>query len=325
MPKVSVVTPVWNGERYLAECIESVLGQTFQDWEYIIVNNKSTDATASIIERYSSDCRIRVYNNTEYLSSVDNFNRYADLINREASYLKFVCADDYLFPRCLEEMVGLAETDASIRVVGAHRLYGEQLESIRLPYPRSIFPGKYICSEFFKGHRGVFGSPTDHLIRLDREAGYPTFDPHFSLYCDVELFIRLLKDGANYGFVHQLLSFNRLHSDSLSSRVARPFHVRPLLDLAILLRHGDSLFSQKGMTALVKKHRRRYADYLVRKALLFWDREIWNYHQREGRRLGVRIGFFELVWAGMRELGRILSHPHESASRLLRLTGRKTT
>ena len=43
-PRVSVVTPVYNGERHLAECVESVLGQTFRDWEYVIVDNCSTDA-----------------------------------------------------------------------------------------------------------------------------------------------------------------------------------------------------------------------------------------------------------------------------------------
>ena len=42
-PRVSVVTPVYNGERHLAECVESVLGQTFRDWEYVIVDNCSTD------------------------------------------------------------------------------------------------------------------------------------------------------------------------------------------------------------------------------------------------------------------------------------------
>ena len=51
-PLVSVATPVYNGERHLAECIESVLAQTYQNWEYIIVNNCSTDRTREIAESY---------------------------------------------------------------------------------------------------------------------------------------------------------------------------------------------------------------------------------------------------------------------------------
>ena len=53
-PLVSIVTPVYNGEAYLEECIESVLAQTYTHWEYIIVNNCSTDNTLDIARRYES-------------------------------------------------------------------------------------------------------------------------------------------------------------------------------------------------------------------------------------------------------------------------------
>ena len=52
-PLVSVVTPVYNGEKYLEECIESVLNQTYKNWEYIILNNCSTDRTLEIAEQLS--------------------------------------------------------------------------------------------------------------------------------------------------------------------------------------------------------------------------------------------------------------------------------
>lgn len=52
-PLVSILTPVYNGEEYLAECIESVLGQTYQNWEYCIVNNCSTDRTLEIANGYA--------------------------------------------------------------------------------------------------------------------------------------------------------------------------------------------------------------------------------------------------------------------------------
>ena len=53
-PMISVLTPVYNGERYLAECIESVRAQTFTDWEYIIVDNCSEDGSADLAERYAA-------------------------------------------------------------------------------------------------------------------------------------------------------------------------------------------------------------------------------------------------------------------------------
>ena len=73
MPLVSVVTPCYNGEPYLAECIESVLSQTYDNFEYIIVNNKSTDNSLEIAHKYAAkDHRIRVVDNREFLSQIDN-------------------------------------------------------------------------------------------------------------------------------------------------------------------------------------------------------------------------------------------------------------
>ena len=60
-PFVWVVTPVHNGERYLAECIESVLGQTYDNWEYLVVDNCSTDGTSEIVRAYCErDERVRL-------------------------------------------------------------------------------------------------------------------------------------------------------------------------------------------------------------------------------------------------------------------------
>ena len=68
-PLVSVVTPVYNGAAYLSECIESVLAQTYTNWEYIIVNNCSTDRTRDIASHYAQqDTRIRLHNNDDFLS-----------------------------------------------------------------------------------------------------------------------------------------------------------------------------------------------------------------------------------------------------------------
>src|SRR5580700_5474662 len=109
-PLVSVLTPVYNGEKFLAGCIQSVLAQTHRNFVYIIVNNCSKDRTLEIAQSFAKqDSRIRVHDNTEFLGVVDNHNLAFSLIPEEAKYSKNVDADDWIFPSCLEELVKVAE------------------------------------------------------------------------------------------------------------------------------------------------------------------------------------------------------------------------
>src|SRR6266853_4979230 len=114
-PLVSVVTPVYNGESYLRECIESVLTQTYTRWEYVIVNNCSTDRTLEIAQEYAArNPRIRVHSNQRFASVIENHNISLRQISPQSKYCKVVFADDWLFPNCLMEMVKVAELYASV-------------------------------------------------------------------------------------------------------------------------------------------------------------------------------------------------------------------
>src|SRR5439155_14855095 len=98
-PLVSVVTPVYNGEKYLSECIESVLAQTYQNWEYIIVNNCSTDNSLEIAQGYAKkDPRIGIHNNPEFVGVIQNHNIAFRQVASASKYCKVVHADDWLFP-----------------------------------------------------------------------------------------------------------------------------------------------------------------------------------------------------------------------------------
>ncbi|MEZ4456868.1 MAG: glycosyltransferase [Gemmatimonadales bacterium] len=81
-PLVTVITPVRNGEPYLAQAIESVLGQTYRNFEYLIVDNASTDESRATAARYAArDSRIRVVAETEFLDQISNFNRAVRLMD----------------------------------------------------------------------------------------------------------------------------------------------------------------------------------------------------------------------------------------------------
>ena len=109
-PLVSVVTPFYNTEPYLEECIESVLAQRYENFEYILANNCSTDRSRDIAQKYASrDKRVKLIDNERFLTQAQNYNNALRHISPYSKYCKVVQADDWIFPECLSSMVGLAE------------------------------------------------------------------------------------------------------------------------------------------------------------------------------------------------------------------------
>src|SRR5690242_17571571 len=105
-PFVSVVTPFYNTADYLAQCIESVLTQTYPRFEYLLVDNQSTDASAEIAAEYARrDSRVRVVRNKDFVGQIANYNGALGHASPSAEYVKLVQADDIVFPECLERMV----------------------------------------------------------------------------------------------------------------------------------------------------------------------------------------------------------------------------
>ena len=167
-PLVSVVTPVYNEEKYLAECIESVLAQTYPNWEYVIVNNCSTDRSLQIAQSYAAqDKRIRVCDNREFLRAISNQNHALRQISSESKYCKVVLGDDWIFPECVTQMVELAEAHPSVAIVGAYGMCGAAVYWDGLPYPSTVMSGRDICRWTLLGRPYVFGTPTSILVRSD--------------------------------------------------------------------------------------------------------------------------------------------------------------
>src|SRR3954468_19202059 len=105
-PFVSVITPCYNGAAFIAECIESVLAQTYDNFEYLLVNNCSKDNTLQIMHDYAKrDTRIRVHDNTDFLDVMVNHNHALSFMSSESAYCKCVSADDWIFPDCVRQMV----------------------------------------------------------------------------------------------------------------------------------------------------------------------------------------------------------------------------
>ena len=117
-PRVSVVVPAYNNAEYIAETIESILRQTFTDFELIIADHSSTDETLSIIEEYD-DPRIRVLSTEAGGGAKRNWDR----VTAEATgeFVKLVCGDDTIFPTSLEAQVTAFDSHPSAVLVASQR------------------------------------------------------------------------------------------------------------------------------------------------------------------------------------------------------------
>jgi len=263
-PLVSVVTPVYNGEEFLAECIESVLGQTYQNLEYVIVDNQSKDRSLEIARNYAQrDARIRVLTTPQfYRKGTDSWNNAVRQMSPQAKYCKILHADDWLFPQCLERMVQVAEAHPSIGVVSSYRLCNRMLDCDGLPYPSSFVAGREVSRHYLLGNIFVFGSPSTTLLRSDlvRARGdlyilYTGTDSNEYL-TDMEVCLNFLQQS-DFGFVHEVLSFTRIHETSVTSELARTGQLHNIPEFLHILKNYGPVF-------LTPEEQKARADSLLR-------------------------------------------------------------
>lgn len=101
---ISIVLPIYNGEKYMRQSIDSVIAQTYPNWELLIVDDGSTDRTADIAREYEAkDSRIRYYKNPQNMRLPRTLNRGFTLA--KGDYLTWTSDDNYFYPRALETML----------------------------------------------------------------------------------------------------------------------------------------------------------------------------------------------------------------------------
>ena len=105
--------PVFNGERYIKSAIDSILGQTYEDFELVISDNASTDNTQNICLDYKAqDSRIRYQRSKENVGAPPNYNRV--FLLSKGQYFKWAAHDDVMAPTYLEKCMNVLENDSSI-------------------------------------------------------------------------------------------------------------------------------------------------------------------------------------------------------------------
>jgi glycosyltransferase involved in cell wall biosynthesis len=141
MPKVSIIVPVYNAEKYLQECVESVLGQTLSDIELILVDDGSTDSSPTLCDQYAAqDRRVKVIHKPNGRAASA---RNAGLRVASGEYVAFVDADDWISPDMYEKML---QTNADVTLCDYVRFQGEKLFPFTQPNIAAGFYNKAISA-----------------------------------------------------------------------------------------------------------------------------------------------------------------------------------
>ena len=217
-PLVSVCVPTYNYARFLPDCIESVLQQTFTDWELVIADDCSDDGTSAIVLRYAeSDSRIRYIRNEQRLGMNANLGRAAH--SGRGRYLKILCADDWLAPQCLQVLFRLMEEHPNVVLATSAEIHTDDLgtplrQQFLFGKPVSVVSGCAMLDKmaWIQG----FGGNSSFFVRRSAYLQVGGYDSTVQYAGDWELGGRLCRLG-DYLHTDEPLFYGRQHSSSSSS------------------------------------------------------------------------------------------------------------
>jgi glycosyltransferase involved in cell wall biosynthesis len=223
-PVLSVLVPNYNYEHYLPEALNSVLAQTFTDFELIISDDASTDNSAAIIGEYARrDARVRFTRQPVNLGLTENFNWC--LSQARGQYVKFLLADDKLVhPEALQRLITTLTAHPGVALVSSAAQVID--ESSRLSYVRDYF-GRDLIEEGSRISRNCIldasnrvGEPSIFAFR--RNAANRGFNPVYRYWVDLEFAVHVLEQGS-FAYLCEPLAAFREHPQQQSQRLREQY------------------------------------------------------------------------------------------------------
>lgn len=213
--KISVVMPVYNGANYIREAVESILNQTFTDFEFIVIDDCSTDRSWEILTKYANqDQRVKLFKNEENLGVTKSLNKGLKLA--QGDYIARQDADDVSLPERFEKQVALLELDSEVVLASCNIEFvdaeGHSLATFRRECDRELIAWYLIFYNYLWGHSQVMFRRKSAM-----DLGGYCESHHYNE--DYELWCRLIKVGSMV-ILPEVLLQRRKHSRSISSEKA---------------------------------------------------------------------------------------------------------
>ena len=222
-PRVSVVVPSYNNASFIEATMDSILAQTFADFELVVADHSSSDGTWALLQRYRSDRRVSLIQTAAGGGAPRNWDRVT--AEARGGLLKLVCGDDIIYPDCLRDQVAAMDSNPSVVLVAAQRDLidargGLVITRRGLAGLSGRMPGRVAARHTVVAGSNIFGEPACVLIRreaLERAGGWDTRYPYV---IDEATYVRVLLDGDFFGMDTALAAF-RLSSSQWSVDLAR--------------------------------------------------------------------------------------------------------
>lgn len=303
-PQVSVLMPVYNGERFIAEAIESVLAQTLAAFELIVVDDGSTDRTAEIVRSYRDPRIVLLTREKIGLSAALNFG----LAACRAPWVARLDSDDVMEPPRLERQLAFVRERPSIGGAASYFSWLDEAGRVRGADEPRLRTREEIGAHLRGGGRLIYAHPTV-IYRRDIVLSLGGYDAAFEPSEDVDLFMRMYEAGRPLLVQPERLTRFRVHENSISARGARRQYIVTEL---IFLNHHRKLAGADPLT-------------------LDQQTRLWTRSPYARARLHARVVAYQLkrsylvarmrrrrVRAAVILLGAALLHPKAAAQRAVR-------
>ena len=239
-PLVSIVLPVYNGQKYLRESLDSILAQTVQDWELIAVDDCSTDATPQILADYAvRDSRIRIMRNAENQRLPRSLN--IGFAEARGAFLTWTSDDNAYYPEALHEMVSYLRRFPEYVMVNA------DMDVLYVPEERLVTSEQFDADPWKMFVQNRIGACFLYRRCVPQEIG--GYNPEMFLLEDYDYWLRIMIRYGRIGHIKKTLYRYRMHEGSLtarkleerSARAVRFVH-KYLPDITKRLRHHPELW-----------------------------------------------------------------------------------
>lgn len=265
-PFISICIPVYNGQHYLKECLDSCLSQQYEHYELVICDDGSQDESVSIVSAYAQQYkRIKHFKNEKNLGLVGNWNRCLELA--EGEWIKFVFQDDYITKDCLKEFAAAIRPTSVLLMSERNFILPENpapeernyynngvgtLTNTGLGIQRNYSARSLARISVQNMCMNFIGEPSLSLFRKDLVTKLGFFNPVLKQICDLEFLLRV---GSNYGltYIPKKLCAFRIHAGSTTStNVSTKFfdlhYIEPIVFASLLLFDKQFAHFRKSLT-----------------------------------------------------------------------------